>query len=901
MPDQSRESTDHYLRPMFVPRSIALVGATDRDSALGNLVRKNLLEAGYGGRVHLVNPNRERVGDRRCVPTLTAIGEPVDLAIVATPPGPLMRILEDAGQAKIPAAAVLTAGYAERGRQGAEEQRRVIEVARANRVRLLGPNSLGFMRTGIGLNATFACRFARRGRLALVSQSAAICAAILDFAAGTEIGFSTVVSLGAAADLDFGEILDFLITDAETESVLLYVEGVRDARRFMSALRAAARTKPVIVLKAGRHLAVARTATSHTGALVGDDRVFSAALQRAGTVRVRTYTQLFAAARMLAAGRVPPGNRLAIVSNGSGPGIMAADCAFDGGVPLASLGAKTVSTLRDLLPVLGSPTNPVNIVGNADPERFTKAARVVLDDPDVDALLAIYVPQVATPPEAAASAVIAGAKGSAKPVLAAWLGAVAPNPAHALLARAGVPHFYTPENAVEAFSFLAAYRRSQNLLLEVPALLPDLSEPDYALANALRAKLVEEGRSQMTEDETKALLHGFGVPVPETVLTASVDEALAAAKRIRYPVALKVISEDLAHKSDFGGVRLGIRNGRMLAAAYRDTTAEVSRRRPDVRIKGVAVQKMVVMPRAREVLVGVATDPIFGPVIAFGSGGVAVEAIADTALMLPPLNRRLALTLIGETRVFRLLSAFRDYPEANLDALVKILLQVSTIACTLPWVRELDLNPVLVNEERAVVVDARAVIDPTAPERVERYRHMAIHPYPADLEISIATRDGQRLRVRPIRPEDAEMERAFVAGLSERSRYMRFQHHLPGLTPQMLARFTQIDYDREMAFVAIAGTGSEQRIVAVARYVPNPNLIGAEFAIVVADEWQGRGVGGLLMSRLFSAARDVGYRYLEGSVLTVNAGMLRLMTHLGFRIEHDPEDPSAVRVVKDLT
>jgi acetyltransferase len=759
---------------------------------------------------------------------------------------------------------------------------------------------MGLLRASIRLNTSFVSGLPPAGRLALVSQSGAVCAALLDFAVTAGIGFSTVVSLGAAADLDFGEILDFLIGDIQTESILLYVEGIHDARRFLSALRAAARTKPVVVLKTGRHLTGSRAASSHSGALVGDDAVFAAALRRSGTVRVETYTQLFAAARMLATRRIPRGNRLAIVTNGGGPGVMAADRASDDHVQLASLEPATIEALSKALPPHWSRGNPVDVAGDAPPDRIAYAVQQVLGDANVDGLLVLNTPQLVAPPEEAAAAVVEAVKGSNKPVLASWLGRITQAPSHAVFDAGGVPHFYTPENAVDAFSYLAAYRANQQLLLEVPPPLETSAEPDYAAAEALRQKLVAEGRTVMSEDESKALVKAFGVNVPDTRIARTAEEALVVARKIGYPVALKVLSPDVSHKSDVHGVQLGLRNGRMVGAAFRYIAEELARLQPDARFSGVLVQKMVMMPRAREVLVGIANDAVFGPVITFGSGGVAVDAIADTAVMLPPLNRSLALDLVSRPRIHRLLQAFRDYPAANIDALAETLLKVSDIACELPWVRELDLNPVLVDEEQAIAVDARVVIDPAREARPQRYRHMAIHPYPSELESTLTLRDGSEMRVRPIRPEDATMERAFVASLSEQTRYMRFQHHLPELTPQMLARFTQIDYDRELALVALEGSGEDERIRGVARYVANPNVISAEFAIVVGDDMQGKGLGFALMTKLLAAAREVGYRYIEGSVLTGNSGMLRLMAALGFRVERDENDSGVVRVVKDL-
>ena len=767
-------------------------------------------------------------------------------------------------------------------------------------MRLLGPNCLGLMRTDVGLNATFSPVAALPGSLALVSQSGAICTAILDWATPAGIGFSSVVSLGSAADVDFGEVLDFLLSDPLTDAILMYVEGVHDARRFLSALRAAARTKPVVALKVGRYASGSRAASSHTGALVGSDDVFDAALRRCGTVRVKTYTQLFAAARILAGRRLPAGERLAILTNGGGPGVIAADSAAENGVPLAALAPETIERLDRTLPAQWSRGNPVDVIGDAPPQRFADATGALLADPGVDALLVMYCPVAVTTPEAAARAVAeaAQAAGAAvgrltkdsargpagKPVFAAWLGDINPNATRDYLESQGIANFYTPENAVEAFSFVCAYRRNQAQLLEVPAALAEpagRAQSDLGAARAIRDAALAAGRSILTEHETKALLGAFGLPVPRLIVAADRDAAVAAARELGFPVALKVHSPDISHKSDVGGVRLNLQNADMVAAAFDDMLRHVRALRPQARIEGAAVQPMLRFAHGREVLAGVATDPVFGPVISFGTGGVAVEAVRDTAIALPPLNAVLVRELIARTRVGRLLGAYRNVPAADAGALEALLIGISRMVCALPWLREMDLNPVIAHPGGAAIADARVTIDPERLETPPRYGHMAIHPYPAELEGRLGLRDGTRVPVRPIRPEDAELEQRFFAGLSERSRYMRFQHHLPDLPLAMLARLTQLDYDRELALVALDPASGE--FIGVARYAPNADGESAEFALTVADVWQGRGLGRALLERLCVCAREAGYRSLLGHVMDANLGMLDLARRLGFR------------------
>ena len=888
----------HYLQPLLAPRSVALVGASERPGSLGSLVWRNLAAGGVHGALLAVNPKHRTVFGEKAYPSLRDLPAPVELAVVATPARTVLRVLEDAGAAGVGAAVVLTSGFGETGEAGRALQADLLAIARKGHVRVLGPNCLGLMRTDAGLNATFARTPARPGRLAIVSQSGAVCTAILDWAYHALVGFSSVVSLGAAVDVDFGEVLDFLVADQATDAILMYIEGVHDARRFMSALRAAARVKPVVALKVGRYASGSRAASSHTGALVGSDAVYAAALRRGGSVRVKTYTQLFAAARILSAGRPAPGERLAILTNGGGPGVMAADSAAENGVPLAQLSPQTVEALNRLLPKQWSRGNPIDLIGDAPAERFGDASAVVLADPGVDALLAMYSPVAVTDPGAAARAVGEAARGSSKPVLGAWLGDIGATESRDLLGSHGIPNFYTPENAVEAFAVVCAYRRNRAQLMEVPAALGDPDEtpaPDLAAALRIREAALAQRRTLLGEHESKALLQAFGLPVPASSVARDREAAVAAARAIGFPVVIKIHSPDITHKSDVGGVRLGLQNPEMVASAFDDMLRHVRALRPGARIEGVTVQPMLRHPHAREVLVGVSSDAVFGPVISFGAGGVAVEAVRDTAVALPPLNAALARELMGRTRVYRLLEAYRDVPAADLKALCRVIEAVSRMAAELPWIREMDLNPVIAHPGGAVIADARVELDPArAPRADPHYRHMAIHPYPVELEHEVALRDGRRVRVRPIRPEDAERERRFFDSLSQRSRYQRFMQYLRELPPAMLARFTQIDYDRELALVAL----HQGEFIAVGRYVPNPDGRSAEFALVVGDAWQGKGLGRLLLERLVAAARDAGYEALYGHILEANRDMLDLARRLGF-VEHS-RSGDAVTVKRSL-
>ncbi len=887
---------EHYLRPLLAPRSVARGGATERPGALGRFVHRNLAAGGLRGSLYAVNPKHRTIFGQPAFGRLSELPEPPDLAVIATPARTVPGIIADAGASGVKAAVILSSGFAESGPEGRALQERVLAEAKSAGVRLLGPNCIGLMRTDCGLNATFAATPALPGNLALVSQSGAICGAILDWAHRAQVGFTSVVSLGGAIDVDFGEILAFLVADERTDAILMYVEGIRDARRFLSALRVAARVKPVIALKVGRYASGSRAATSHTGAMVGSDAVFEAALRRAGTVRVKTYTQLFAAARVLATDRFPGGERLAILTNGGGPGVMAADSAAENAVPLAALSSETISRLDKELPPQWSRGNPIDIIGDAPPERFAAATRAALADPGVDALLAMYSPVAMTAPEDAARAVAEAAAPSRKPVLAAWLGDIGPSASRACLESNGIPNFYTPENAVEAFSFLCAYRRNQAQLMQVPAASTDDGEqprPDLAAATALRERAAAQGRTLLTEHEAKSLLAAFHLPVPRSVVVSSRDQAVAAAIEIGFPVVIKVHSPDITHKSDVGGVRLNLQNADMVASAFDDMMRHVRALRPQARIEGAVVQPMLRFADAREVLVGVASDAVFGPVVSFGAGGVAVEAVGDTAIALPPLNGALARELMARTRVHRLLTGYRNVPPADLEALVSIVVGVSRMVCALPWLKEMDLNPVLAHPGGAVIADARVVVDAAQPAVAgAHYPHMAIHPYPVELEQEMRLRDGRVVRVRPIRPEDAARELRFFNRLSDKSRFQRFMQYVRELSPRMLARFTQLDYDRELALVALW----EGEFVAVGRYAPNADGMTAEFALAVADDWQGKGLGHKLLEKLCDAARAAGYRALYGQILDANRDMLALARHLGFvEVSRGPTDVTVER------
>ncbi len=887
----------HYLRPLLVPSSVAFVGATSRAGSLGRIVIENLLEGDFKGELHFVNPHHRRVFGRRCHGTLRAIGKPVELALIAVPCAEVPSVLDDGGRAGVKAAVLLSAPPTDVG-DARRWEREVMAAARKRRIRLLGPHAFGVIRTDVGLNATMGAAIAYPGRLALIAQSGAVCTAMLNFATPLGIGFSTVVALGGAYDVGFGELLDALVRDPGTDGILLYLETVRDARGFVSALRAAARMKPVVVLRAGRSQ---EQGTVEPGA-PSFDAVFDAAMKRAGTVRVMTYTHLFSAARILAMGRIPRSDHLAVVTNGHGPGTLAADTAADRGIPLAVLSKETRGALARILPERMPCANPVNVRGDAPPERFAGAVAAVLRDPNVDAVLALHVDRPMTGATDVARAVATAARGASKPVLGAWLGAIERRNVRDALEAGGIPDFYTPENAVEAFSFLAAYRRNQAWLLEVAPPQPEPRPLDIVAVERIRDAAASANRTLLTDLQTQHLLAAFGLPVTPADAADTLKEALTAARKLGYPVMLKLDAPGIPSKSPLPLARQHLRNGRMLTRAYGELQDGVRRafRRHDTHA-GVIVRKERQIEGAHDVAVAVHTDAVFGPVITFGDSGAIADS--DRVVLLPPLNERLVLDAISGTRTAASLRAGRETAPA-MGPLVRILLQLSSLVCALPWVRTVVLDPVRIGDGGAVIAGARVLIDPRRRFPATGYRHMAIHPYPIELVGDVTLRDGTVLHLRPIRPEDAELELAFVNGLSEQSRYFRFFYRLHELTPAMLARFTQVDYDREMALVAVDDGTPERPLrsfAGVARYTANPDGESAEFAIVVGDAWQGRGVAGLLMLHLIDCARRRGLSRLEGAVLRANAKMRKFCEALGFVTHDDPNEPEQVMMVLDLT
>ncbi len=883
----------HRLEKMFNPESVAVLGANEDLTSVGGRVFHNLIEHGFAGPVIPVNPRHERVRDRTCFKSILDVDGDPDLAVIATPARTVPEIIRQCGDKGIGSVLVLSAGFGETGEAGARLEAEITDAARHAGIRFVGPNCLGIMRPVHGLNATFLGAAAPAGKLALVSQSGALCAAITDWASEHHLGFSTIVSLGNATNVGFGDLLDYLAGDPKSDAILLYVEGINDARAFTSGLRVAARAKPVIVLKAGRHERGSKAASTHTGALVGSDEVFDAALERAGVVRAMTFGQLFAAAEMLSTGKRARGRRLAIVTNGGGVGVLATDRAEDLGIALTELEPKTIATLDALLPPYWSHGNPVDILGDASAETYSAAVAACLDDKNVDGLIVMLTPQAMTGPDDAARAIVEAAKtNTSKPILACFMGESSVAGARAYLSENGIADFTTPERAVEAFSYLARHRLNQELLLQTPGpFSDDRKPPDVEGARMIIEAALADGRTQLSDIESKAVLSAFGIHCSQTIEAETAAEALIAAQTLGFPVAMKISSPQITHKSDVGGVRTNLASGADVRVAFEGMVADAKKARPDAEIRGVTIERMASGHDTRELMAGVKSDPVFGPAISFGAGGTMAEVLRDYDVAIPPLNRVLASRLIGRTRVARLLGPFRNLRAIDRTAMEDLLLRLSDLTCELPHVEELDINPLFASESEIIAVDARIKVH-RPPVTLVPYAHMAIHPYPAHLAETSVLPDGTQLTIRPIRPEDAEIEQAFVRGLSPQARYFRFMHSIEELTPEMLVRFTQIDYSREMALIAVVNEGGKDEQIGVARYVINPDGESCEFAIVVSDQHRKQGIGSLLMKGLMESARYHGLKTIEGAVLADNRDMLALMKSLGFSVKHAADDES---------
>jgi acetyltransferase len=890
------------LQFLFDPSSVALIGASTEAGSIGSVIARNLFRGGFDGPVLPVHPHHRAVEGVLAYPDVASLPLTPDLAVIATPPATVAGLVAELAERGTRAVVIISAGF-DAG-DGAMSEQAILDAARPHLVRIIGPNTVGFLSPGRGLNASFAHLSPDPGHLAFVTQSGAVVTAVIDWAKSRGIGFSHLVSLGNMSDVDFGDMLDYLASDKKTKAILLYMEGIRHARKFMSAARAAARMKPVIVVKGGRQPEGARAAASHTGSLAGADDVYDAAFRRAGMLRVDNLEALFMATETLADVRLPRGDRLAIVTNGGGMGVLATDELLALGGRLAALPESTLGELDGVLPPTWSRGNPVDVVGDAPPERLGDAARVLLGHPrDLDALLVLNCPTAVATPADCARALVAAvpARQAEIPVLTSWIGEHTAAAGRDVLNAAGFPTYASPEVAVGAFMQLVSYRRNQALLMETPPSVPEAFEPDSPSVRALLDVRLADSGGWLSQTEVDRILTAYGIGTAGVQVADDPAAAASLAETMGVPVALKISSPDIIHKSDVGGVALNLDGADAVRNAASAMLARVGESAPGARVEGFTVQPMVHRPGAHELIVGMLLDTQFGPALLFGHGGIAVEVINDRALGLPPLNLRLAMDMMQRTRVFHLLSGYRDQPAADLTAIAMTLLRVAQLVMDFPEIIALEINPLLADADGVIALDARIQVARAEGAAGDR---LAIRPYPKALESTVPASDGRTLLLRPIVPEDEPALQAGFAGLTPEEIRLRFLAPVGALTHMLAARFTQLDYDREMALVLTeSGVPGTREIYGVVRLSSDPDNEQAEFAIIVRQDMAGQGLGTRLMRSIIDYARSRGIGEVWGVTLRENAVMRRLAGSLGFRESAFEDDRSLVRLslVLDVT
>jgi len=876
------------LDKIFQPKTIAAIGASNREGTVGFSLITNLTNGEFKGKVYPVNHKNKQIQGLKTYKKVGNIPDKIDLAIIATPAATVPSIVEECGQAGVGGLLIISAGFKEVGEEGQKMYDDILEICRRYNMRVIGPNCLGFINPTLGVNASFAGRMAQKGNIAFISQSGALCTSILDWAAEQNVGFSHFVSIGSMLDVGFADLIDYFGMDPHTSCILIYMESLRDARKFMSAARAFARSKPIIVLKAGKSDEGGRAASSHTGSLTGNDAIFDTAFRRAGIIRVYTIGQLFDCAQSLAMQPRPKGKRLAIVTNAGGPGVLATDYLVGGGGELATLSEKTITKLNEFLPTAWSHANPVDVLGDASAETFRKSVEVCLKDPNVDGVLTILTTQAVTDPTEAARELVKVAGKTKKTILATWMGEKDVFEARDILDAGNVPNYRYPESAVDVFLNMYHYSSNLQMLTETPPAIPHSYSPKRDAAKELLNQVLRDGRTQLTESEAKNLMKCYQIPVGKYRVASNIKEAEAFASVIGYPLVMKIASPDIGHKTDVGGVKVGIQNAKELRKHFKEMMARVKKLRPDAELDGILIEPMV--KKKFELLIGAKKDPIFGPVIVFGQGGVGVEVFKDTQMGLPPLNMALAKRIVNHTRIYPLLEGYRGMPGVNLEELEYTLCKFAYLVMDFPEIKEIDINPYVMDEEGGMILDAHIVLDKKMKKRKGHpYEHLVISPYPEEYVKTIFLRNGQEVTLRPIRPEDEPLEAKMLDYLSSQTMYYRFLGYVPKITHDFLKRFTQIDYDREMAIIAEIQdeTDGERKMVGVVRIVSDAWGENAEYAIVVADAWQKKGLGRIMTNFILDIAKEKGINKIYGTVLATNKGMLRLFEKLNFSVEKE--------------
>lgn len=877
------------LDKIFNPQSIAAIGASVRTESIGYPLIENLIDGGFRGKIFPINLKYKEVHGYKCYQRIADLPQKVDLAVICTPPYTVLDLVEECGRTGVGGIVLLTSGFEGTASARKAHYAKILKRAQKYSIRIIGPNCLGVMTPGIGLNASFASKMVLPGNIAFISQSGALCTSILDWSVVQNVGFSHFVSLGSMLDIGFEHLIDYFGTDARTTCILMYMESLHDARRFMSAARAFARHKPIIVLKAGKSAEGGEAAHSHSGSLAGNDGVFEAAFRRAGIIRVDTVAQLFHCAQAMAMQPRPIGNRLAIITNAGGPGVLATDHLIANGGTLAKFSSATLKKLDEVLPKTLSKTNPIDLKGNATPEDYEHVIKACFLDEQVDGLLVILSPDTRSKPKEVARMLTQLSKKYKKTVLASWMGEHDVWKGREILEAGKIPNYRYPESAVDVFLKMHEHRRILKLLYETPPANPLAFTPDRERARQLIEKALGEGRMQLSEDEAKQLMSCYNIMAGSYKVVNNTQDAIAFAAEIGYPVVLKIASPDITHKTEVNGVRLNIHSAQEVQDTFIDLISTTRRLRPDARILGVIIEKMTT--RRFELLIGAKTDPDFGPVVLFGKGGTAVEVYRDFQMGLPPLNMALAKQIIRHTRIYPLLEGYRGMPGVNLDYLAALLCNFAYLLMDFPEVQTIDINPFVMDENYGIALDAHIVLQAVPDIQKQKfYHHLVIMPYPAQYSKQIFMKNGQPVLLRPIRPEDEPMEAAMLVHVSRQSLYYRFFGYVPSIDHQFLSRFTHIDYEREMAIIAEIEEDGIKKMVGVVRIIADAWGEGAEYAIVIADPWQGQGLGGQMTDYILEVARAMGLKYIYASVLSSNEGMIALFKSRGFSMNREEFD-----------
>ena len=886
------------LDKIFKPQSLALIGDFVGVDTPGYRLVHNLAQAGFRGQIYTVAPSGQAPGGSASFTAIVDLPTRVDLAMISTPPDQWEAHLNECGKAGVGSVALVASDQFFSEEVLHEYRQKAQQICRHHQIRMLGPNSMGFIAPHQRLNASFSTKMPLPGNLALISQSGALLSSILDWSVEQRVGFSYVVGPGAMTNIDFADLIDYFGSDSQTSCILIYMESLNNARRFMSAARAFARYKPIIVLKAGRSEEGVKAAFSHTATLTGNDAAFDAAFRRAGVIRVNTVAQLFNLAQALAMQPRPRGNHLAIVTNGGGPGVLATDHLIQHQGQLAKLSDRSIQALTGILKTSQFNANPVDLPDQFNPEQYALAVQTCLRDEGADGVLAILSPHSAEQAIAVAEALVKAARNNNKPLFTAWMGEGEVKAARKILEAARIPNYRFPESAVDAFIRIHRYVRDLELLYETPPAIPKDFEPDVAKARAIIQNTRAQKRQVLLDHEAKALLAAYQIPVNRGVLCQTVDEAAEAGKQLGYPLALKLVSPDIGHKTDVGGVSLHLQDENALRLAFRNTLHKLETLKPGAKVAGVIVEKMIYRPF--EIIIGAKKDPVFGPVIVFGRGGIAVEVFKDTQMGLPPLNMALAQRLIEGTRMYPLLRGYRGLPGSNLAELDYLLCKFSYLVMDFPEIKEIEMNPLLADAKGGIVVDATVVLEENQLEQSgPEYRHLVISPYPGKKYTKIVTlKSGEVVTLRPIRPEDEPALARMLQGVSNDSLYMRFFGYIPKITHAWMIRFTHIDYDREMAIVAEISRGASRELLGSVRIIEDAWRETAEYSILIADHFQGRGLGNIMTDYILDIARDRKISKIVASVLSQNGPMIKLFEKRGFRF--DKSDMEVYEVELDL-